>query len=124
MQARIHRKVYELYAMDIESHNDPESIEKKETSMWLGCFINENSKPEDEESYFYTMDEFIQRCEKLCSKKLKTGQTRPCKNIAVYIYNLSFEWSFLLPVLLSKGFQFKGDIDKEDEYVYNSISTK
>ena len=124
MRARIHRKVYELYAMDIESHNDPESIEKRETSMWLGCFINEDSKAEDPESYFYTMDEFIQRCEILCSKKRKTGKTRPCVNIAVYIYNLSFEWSFLLPVLLSKGFTFKGDIDKGDEYVFNSISTK
>ena len=125
MRARIHRKLYELYGMDIESHNDEESISKRETSMWLGCFINENSKPEDEESYFYTMDEFIQKCENLCSKKRRTAEeTRPCKNIAVYIYNLSFEWSFLLPILLSKGFKFKGDIEKDDEYVFNSISTK
>lgn len=125
MRARINRKLYELYAMDIESHNDEESIAKRETSMWLGCFINENSKEDDENSYFYTMDEFLERCEKLVSKKRKTAaESRPCKNLAVFIYNLSFEWSFLLPILLEKGFTFKADIDKDDEYVYNSISTK
>ena len=111
--------------MDIESHNDEESIAKRETSMWLGCFINEDSKEDDENSYFYTMDEFLERCENLVSKKRKTAEeSRPCKNLAVFIYNLSFEWSFLLPILLEKGFQFKADIDKDDEYVYNSISTK
>ena len=111
--------------MDIESHNDEESIAKRETSMWLGCFINEDSKEDDENSYFYTMEEFLERCEKIVSKKRKTAEeSRPCKNLAVFIYNLSFEWSFLLPILLEKGFQFKADIDKDDEYVYNSISTK
>lgn len=111
--------------MDIESHNDEESIEKRETSMWLGCFINENSKEDDENSYFYTMDEFLDRCEKLVTKKRKTAEeSRPCKNLAVFIYNLSFEWSFLLPILLKRGFQFKADIDKDDELVFNSISTK
>ena len=58
--------------MDIVSHNDEESIKKKETSMWLGCFINENSKEDDEASYFYTMDEFLDRCEELTSKKRKS----------------------------------------------------
>ena len=125
MRARIRRKLYEIYAMDIESHNDEESIAKRETSMWLGCFINEDSKKEDEKSYFYTMDEFLERCELLTSKKRKSAnESRPCKNLAVFIYNLSFEWSFLLPILLSKGFTFKSDITKDDEFVYNSISTK
>ena len=111
--------------MDIESHNDLESIAKRETSMWLGCFINETSRIDDENSYFYTMDEFLHRCELLTSKKRKTAEeTRPCKNIAVFIYNLSFEWSFILPVLIEKGFTFKEDITKDDEYVFNSISTK
>ena len=111
--------------MDIESHNDPESIAKRETSMWLGCFINEDSKEDDGDSYFYTMDEFLARCENLCSKKRKSAkETKPCKNLCVFIYNLSFEWSFLLPLLLEKGFKFKSDIEKSDEYVYNSVSTK
>ena len=125
MRARINRKLYEIYGMDIESHNDEESIAKRETSMWLGCFINEKSKEDDEDSYFYSMEEFLDKCETLTSKKRKSANdNRPCKNLAVFIYNLSFEWSFLLPILLKRGFTFKADIDKDDEYVYNSISTK
>lgn len=125
MRTRINRKNFEIYAMDIESHNDSESIAKRETSMWLGCFINENSKEDGESSYFYTIDEFLNRCEELTSKKRKTAnETRPCNNVAVFIYNLSFEWSFILPVLLARGFEFKGDIEKSDEYCFNSVSTK
>lgn len=126
MRVRINRRLYELYGMDVESHNDKESIAKKETSIWLGCFIDENSKMEDENSYFYTIDEFLDKCEEKVTKKRKSAnETRPCKNIAVFIYNLSFEWSFILPnILQQRGFKFKADIEKDDEYVFNSISTK
>lgn len=120
---RIGRKKFDIYAMDIESHNDEESIEKKETSMWLGCFINENSKVYEDSSYFYTMDEFLDRVQELSSKKIIRGK-RPIKNICVYIYNLSFEWSFLLPYVLKRGLKFKENIDKSDEMCFNSISTK
>ena len=126
MRARINRKLYEIYGMDVESHNDEESIAKKETSIWLGCFINENSQIDDENSYFYSINEFLDRCEeKVSIKRKKANETRPCKNIAVYVYNLSFEWSFILPVLLQqRGFKFKADIEPNDEYVFNSITTK
>lgn len=125
MRARINRKLYEIYAMDIESHNDEESIAKRETSMWLGCFINELSKVDEEESYFYTIQEFLQRCEAITTRKrTNSKENKPCKNLAVFIYNLSFEWSFILPVLLDLGFTFKADIDKDDEFVFNTISTK
>lgn len=121
---RIGRKKYDIYAMDIETHNDEESIEKRETSMWLGAFINEESKVYEDSSYFYTMDEFLDRLQDLSSRKRPKGKKRPTINIAVYIYNLSFEWSFLLPYVLSRGFSFKEHIDKDDEMVFNSISTK
>lgn len=126
MRVRINRKLYNVYGMDVESHNDEETIAKRETSIWLGCFINEDSQMEDENSYFYTIDEFLDKCETLVSRKRKTAnETRPCKNIAVYVYNLSFEWSFILPVLLNqRGFKFKADIEKDDEFVFNSITTK
>ena len=125
MRVRINRKLFNIYAMDIETHNDPESIAKRETSMWLGCFIDETSKVEDESSYFYTIEEFLNRCSELSSVKRHTSnESKPCKNIAVFIYNLSFEWSFILPVLLRIGFTFKADIDKDDEFVFNTISTK
>ena len=125
MRIRISRKLYEIYAMDIETHNDEESIAKRETSMWLGCFINELSKVDEEESYFYSIGEFLDRCETIVTRKRKSSsENKPCKNLAVFIYNLSFEWSFILPILLERGFTFKADIDKDDEFVFNTISTK
>ena len=125
MIARINRKKYQIYAMDVESHNDEESISKRETSIWLGCFINEDSNIDDEASYFYSIEEFLDRCKALTSKKRKSSNdNRPCKNLAVFIYNLSFEWSFILPVLISKGFTFESNIDENSSLCYNSISTK
>ena len=121
---RIGRKNFDIYAMDIESHNDEESIEKQETSMWLGAFINEESKVYEDSSYFYTMDEFLDRLQALSSRKRPKGQKRPTTNICVYIYNLSFEWSFLLPYVLSRGFSFAPNIGKDDKMVYNYINTK
>lgn len=112
--------------MDIESHNDEESLAKQETSAWLGCFIDETSKPEDASSYFYSMGEFVDRLESETKKQPRrtANETRKCANVCVYIYNLSFEWSFLLPVLLERGFQFSATFDKEEEKVYTTVSTK
>ena len=125
MIATINRKKYQIYAMDVESHNDETSRKNRETSIWLGCLINEESKEDDESSYFYTIDEFLNRCEQLTIKKRKTAnETRKIKNLCCYIYNLSFEWSFILPVLLKKGFTFNADMDESSEYCFNSISTK
>lgn len=125
MILRIGRRKYNVKAMDIETHNDAESIKKQETSMWLGCYIDENSKVDSESSYFYNMDEFLDRLEEESTPKRKKNDSRVCTNIMIYIYNLSFEWSFILPYLLARGFEFKEDIDpKEDEFVYNSVSTK
>ena len=125
MRQRIKRKQYEIYAFDIESHNDEESIAKHETSMWLGCMINENDTMNDD-VFFYSMDDFIDRLEYLSHKTRKKikgkNETRPCNNICLYIYNLSFEWSFVLPVLIKRGFKFS--LNKEDEYCFNSVSTK
>ena len=124
MQARIGRRKFSLYAFDLESHNDPESIEKKETSMWLGCFIDETNSVEDEDSYLYDIGSFVDKLEALSNPKRRHGERkRPCKNIAVYIYNLSFEWSFILPELKRRGFRFNESIGDEDEYCFNTIST-
>ena len=60
MEARINRKKYKIFAFDIESHNDEESIAKKETSMWLGCFIDETNTIDDESSYMYEMEDLLQ----------------------------------------------------------------
>lgn len=125
MQARINRKKYNIYALDVESHNDEESIAKSETSIWLGCLIDETSDKDNEESYFYTIEELLEKLEILANPKRKHKEKKkPCKNNAIYVYNLSFEWSFILPVLLNKGFKFKENIEDIDEYVFNTISTK
>ena len=126
MYQRIARKKYIIKALDIETHNDSESIAKGETSMWLGCYINEDSKVKDDSSYFYSFDELLDRVEQETNPKRSKNknESRPVKNICVYIYNLSFEWSFLLPVLIERGFVFKEKIEKSDEYCYNSVSTK
>lgn len=119
------RKKYNIFAFDLESHNDDESIAKKETSMWLGCLIDEKSTVDDESIYFYDMDSFISHLEQLSTPKRKNAhESRKCKNICIYIYNLSFEWSFILPVLLERGYTFSETIAKDSEKVFNSVSTK
>ena len=122
---RVGRRKNKIYALDIETHNDIESIAKMETSMWLGCLIDENSKVDDEESYFYTMDELIDRLDILSSSKRRSSkETRKCKNVCIYIYNLSFEWSFLLPVLIQRGFKGVDKIGDKSCKEYSSVSTK
>lgn len=122
---RINRKNYQIYAFDLESHNDEESIEKQETSMWLGCLIDENSTIDDEASYLYSMDEFIDRLDYLSSKKKrKNYEKKKCNNLCIYIYNLSWEWSFILPKLIERGFKGLPRIGDNDEYCYSSVSTK
>lgn len=128
MKHRISRKLYNIFAFDIETHNDEESIAKRETSMWLGCLIDEKSKIDDESSYFYNMDSVLDKLEELSSPKRKriNGKegTKPTKNVCLYIYNTSFEWSFMLPYLLKRGFTFKENIEKDDEFCFNSVSTR
>ena len=121
---RIGRKKHKCFGFDLESHNDSESIANKTTGMWLGCFIDENSTIDDPLSYVYSINELLDRLEQESTPKRKHNEKVPIKNVAVYIYNFSFEWSFIIPVLLENGFKFKEKIDKDDEFVYNSVSTK
>ena len=121
---RIGKKKFRIFGFDLESHNDEESIAKKETSMWLGCFIDETNKVDEERSYVYDMTSFLDRLREEVNPQRKHNENRPIKNICVYVYNFSFEWSFILPVLIDQGFKFKEKITEDDEYVYNSVSTK
>ena len=125
MIRKLGRTNYQIFAMDVESHNDPESIAKRETSIWLGCLLDETNTVDDERSYFYTIEEFLDRIIELSRpKRNKSHGTRLCKNVCIYIYNLSFEWSFILPELLKRGFKFAPIISKNSNMEYNSISTK
>lgn len=124
MEHRLGRKKYKIFAFDIESHNDEESIEKKETSIWLGAFIDEKSKVDDEKSYVYNMDEFLARIEAESNPVRHHNEKIPVKNVCIYVYNFSFEWSFILPYLYKHNFKYKEKIEDNDEFVFNSVSTK
>ena len=109
------RKQYTIKALDFETHNDDVSVKNRETGVWLGCYIDENSTEDDENSYIYSVKDLLNRINK---------DTENNSNLLVYIYNLSFEWSFILPVLLELGFQFRASIGSKDELVYTSITNK
>ena len=112
MILRIGRKNFNIMALDIESHNDEVSLEMQETSCWLGCLIDENSKVTDDASYFYSIEMMLDRLEEMSRPKRKAKGTRLCSSYCIYIYNLSFEWSFILPkILLDRGFRFKEVIE-------------
>lgn len=117
MIRQIGKRKYSIYGFDIESHNDEESIKKNETSIWLAVFANEESNPNDENCYFYNIESWLDKLEKL-SKYNK----RRVSNLMIYIFNLAFEWSFILPVLLKRGFIWKESPEKEGEFC--SVSTK
>lgn len=117
MIRQIGKRKYSIYGFDIETHNDEESIKKNETSIWLAVFANEESKPNDESCYFYNIESWLDKLEKL-SKHNK----RKVSNLMIYIFNLAFEWSFILPVLLKRGFIWKESPEKEGEFC--SVSTK
>ena len=70
MIRRIGKRKYNIYSFDIESHNDDESIKLQQTSAWLLCFIDENSKIEDESNYFYSMIDFLNHLKDISSKKV------------------------------------------------------
>lgn len=123
MIERVGRTKYNVFAFDVESHNDAESVAKRETSIWLFSFINETSQWTDESSYGYTIDEFLDRCEKLSSQR-RTNKVRPLNNLLIYIYNQSFEFSFFFPAMIKRGFKFKEKIEKNDEMTFNTITNK
>ena len=129
IQRRIGRKEYSVYAFDVESHNDAESLKNKKTGIWLASFINDDSKPEDEENYFYDLDSVFAKWKELTHREAKRnhhdgkGFGRP-KNILIYIWNAAFEWSFLLPWLIGHGFECKQKIEDSDSNCFSSVTTK
>ena len=122
MKEMIGRKKYKIYALSIETHNDDESIKNMETSMWLGSLVSEDSKESDKSLYFYTIDGLLEKLNELTTKSRKHNKTAQCSNVCIYIHNLAFVWSFMLPVILKHGYEHKDEIDKEDSKVFNSIS--
>ena len=121
MEERIGRKKYRIYAMDFETHNDDESIALAETGVWLGCLLDETSKPSDPGCYYSSVEELLDKLDALTKKD---AHSKKESSICVYDFHLAFEWSFILPVLLKLGYTYKDDITDDDEKVFNSITTK
>lgn len=123
--SRIKRVAYRVMGFDIESRNSKEDIARKETSMWLGVLMDADSK-RDDDIYFLKMDDVLKRMEQLSrigwTKDEDGKRRRTLSNLLIYIYNLSFEWSFMLPVMLSMGFSFS--TSQINEPYYSSTSTK
>lgn len=125
MKRRINRKTWDIYAYDIETHADEESIALNETGVWLSSFINEESKVEDESNYYYDIPSFLARLAEMTAPGQKRkNNIRPTTNVMIYIWNLSFEWSYILPVLLEMGIPWMGDTKDGDDVGYSSVSTK
>ena len=131
MNVKIGKTLYDVYAMDFESHNDDDLIrtfescpEKAETSIWLGYLCNEESTYLD--SAFITMDDLMNRLYKISNPNTnsKRAKGKRSKHVLIYDYNLAFEWSFMLPWLVKNGWTFKKTFDVNDEKVFNTISTK
>ena len=124
MRRRIGKKWFSVYAFDVESHADEESVRLGETGVWLFSFINEENGIEDESSFGYSIGEFIDRLEEKTriSTRNHHGKANEPKNLMIYIWNLSFEWSFILPELIKRG--FKWGEETKDGKSFGSVSTK
>ena len=96
MEITINKKKWDVWAFDLESHNDEESIKEGKTSMWLGCLLNEESKIDSEESYLYSMDEFLDKLELLSRESNKHSKNKKSGNMMIYNYKLCYEWVVIL----------------------------
>ena len=126
LKERVGRRNYQVWAYDVESHNDDESIARRRTSIWLSSFINDESEMDDEKNFFYDIDSWLDRLEEMSHPQKRTRKQKKtyCNNICIYVWNFAFEWSFILPVLIERGFTFQESIGKKDEKKFYSISTK
>ena len=124
MRRRIGKRWFSVYAFDVESHADDESAELKETGVWLYSFINEAMPIDDESCFGYSIEEFLDRIEAKSKSKKRNhhGKENEPNNLMIYVWNLSFEWSFVLPALLRRGFRWS--IDGTGEKTYSTVSTK
>lgn len=114
MIRKVGNRAYDVYALDFETHNDPETKEKRETSIWLSCLLNETSDWKLGNCFDYTIEELMTRLDRLSKKH----------SLLIYVYNLSFEWSFILPVILKMGYEWSAKLETGDEKKFTSVTTK
>ena len=127
MKSKIGKEPFEIFCYDLESHNDAGSIERGETGVWLSCFIDETSTPEDPKSFLPGIPELLDCLEKMTApRKGPRGGKRKPRNVCVFVWNLAHEWKFMLPEMLEEGFVFRHDLSEseEDGKLFESVSTK
>ena len=69
MKAKIGKEPFDVFCYDLESHNDAGSIERGETGVWLSCFIDETSTPEDPKSFLPGIPELLERLERMTAPR-------------------------------------------------------
>ena len=124
MERRIGRQRYRIFAYDVESHNDPWSVSNNNTGIWLSSFIDENTTLESNAGFYYDIPSFLSKLEEMSTPRWHKHKRVNIPNIMIYVWNLSFEYSFFFPFFLKRGFKFKAKIEKEDSMVFNSVSNK
>ena len=124
MRRRISKRWFSVYAFDVESHADEESARLKETGVWLYSFINDESRMEDDACYGYDIESFLDRIAEKSRQRKRNhhGKENEPNNLMIYVWNLSFEWSFVLPALLKRGFRWSAGL--EGGNCYETVSTK
>ena len=123
MIRRIGRKRWSVFAFDVENNNSERSFKEKETWVWLCSYVNDESKEEDEGVLFSSIEEWLDYLAKDTKRVTKKGK-RVVRNRMVYVYNLSHEWSFILPVLKARGFQWRPLVDGSEPGTFSSVTNK
>ena len=113
MNIKVGKQCCAVYALDFETHADAESAELGETGVWLSCLIDDKSAWTDD-VYDYDVPSLFQRLETL-------SKTR---SLLIYVFNLAFEWSFILPFVRSYGFVWNPKPEDKEGRFYSSVTNK
>lgn len=123
MIRRIGRKKWRIFAFDIENNNSEKAIERRETWTWLAGFLDDESKENDDNVFFPTIEAWLDYLAKATKQKTHLRK-RLVRNYLIYVYNLSHEWSFILPILKERGFEWVPKVDGTRANVFSSVTNK
>lgn len=122
MEITLRRKTWQVYAFDVESRNDAESVAKGETSIWLASLVDERTTLEDKGAFFYDIASCVDRFAELGTPRY-THDKRLNGHALIYAFNLSFEFSFILPELVRRGFTWSPSCDEDEPMTYSVVAS-
>lgn len=123
MIRRIGRRKWTVYAFDVENNNSVEAIQARETWVWLCSFLNEESREDSPGVFFSSIEEWLDYLGAMTKRVTHKGK-RLVRNVMAYAYNLSHEWSFILPVLKERGFKWVPRCDGSEAGTFSSVTNK